>query len=34
MDGVTSVLDGVSYLQDHHTGNVKFILKNGIEGSK
>jgi hypothetical protein len=31
---VTSVVDGVSYLQELHTGNAKFILQNGIEGAK
>jgi hypothetical protein len=31
---VTSVVDGVSYLQELHTSNAKFILQNGIEGSK
>jgi hypothetical protein len=31
---VTSVVDGVSYLQELHTSNVKFILQNGIEESK
>ena len=31
---VTSVVDGVSYLRELHTGNARFILKNGIEGAK
>jgi hypothetical protein len=31
---VTSVVDGVSYLQELHTSNAKFILQNGIEGAK
>ena len=31
---VTSVVDGVLYLQEIHTSNAKFILQNGIEGSK
>jgi hypothetical protein len=31
---VTWVVDGVSYLQEIHTSNAKFILQNGIEGSK
>ena len=31
---VTSVVDGVSYLRELHTSNAKFILQNGIEGSK
>src|ERR1700691_4331813 len=31
---VTSVVDGVSYLQELHTSNAKFILQNRIEGSK
>jgi hypothetical protein len=31
---VTSVVGGVSYLQELHTSNAKFILQNGIEGSK
>jgi beta-phosphoglucomutase-like phosphatase (HAD superfamily) len=31
---VTSVVDGVLYLQEFHTSNAKFILQNGIEGSK
>lgn len=31
---VTSVVDGVSYLQELHTSNAKFILQNGIERSK
>jgi hypothetical protein len=31
---VTSVVDGVSYLQELHTSNAKFILQNEIEGSK
>lgn len=31
---VTSVVDGVSYLQELHTSNAKFILQNGTEGSK
>jgi hypothetical protein len=31
---VTSVVNGVSYLQELHTSNAKFILQNGIEGSK
>jgi hypothetical protein len=31
---VTTVVDGVSYLQEIHTSNAKFILQNEIEGSK
>jgi hypothetical protein len=31
---VTSVVDGVSYLQELHTSNAKFILQNKIEGFK
>ena len=31
---VTSVVDGISYLQELHTSNAKFILQNGIAGSK
>ena len=31
---VTSVVNGVSYLQELHTSNAKFILQNGIEGAK
>ena len=31
---VTSVVDGVSYLQEIRTSNAKFILQNEIEGSK
>jgi hypothetical protein len=31
---VTSVLDGVSYLQELDTSNAKFILQNEIEGTK
>jgi hypothetical protein len=31
---VTSVVGGVSYLQELHTSNAKFILQNGIEVSK
>ena len=31
---VTSVVDGVSYLQEIHTSNAKFILQHKIEGSK
>ncbi len=31
---VTSVVDGVSYLQELHTSNARFILQNRIEGSK
>ena len=31
---VISVVDGVSYLQELHTSNAKFILQNGIEGYK
>ena len=31
---VTSVVDGVSYLQELHTSNAKFILQNGILGAK
>ena len=31
---VISVVDGVSYLQEIHTSNAKFILQNVIEGSK
>jgi hypothetical protein len=31
---VTSIVDGVPYLQELHTSNAKFILQNGVEGSK
>ena len=31
---VTSVVNGVWYLQELHTSNAKFILENRIEGSK
>jgi hypothetical protein len=31
---ITSVVDGVSYLQEFHTSNARFILQNEIEGSK
>ena len=31
---VTSVVGGVSYLQELYTSNAKFIIQNGIEGSK
>jgi hypothetical protein len=31
---VTSIVDGVQYLQELHTSNAKFILQNKIEGSK
>ena len=31
---VTSVVDGVSYLQELHTSNAKFILQNRIGRSK
>ena len=31
---VTSVVNGVSYLQELHTSNAKFILQNEIEGPK
>ena len=31
---VTHVVDGVSYLQELHTSNAKFILQNGTEASK
>ena len=31
---VTSVVNGVSYLQELHTSNAKFILQNGIKGAK
>jgi hypothetical protein len=31
---VTSVVDGVSYLQELDTSNAKFILQNGTEASK
>ena len=31
---VTSVVHGVSYLQEIHTSNAKFILRNEIEGAK
>jgi hypothetical protein len=31
---VTSVVNGVSYLQELHTSNAKFKLQNRIEGSK
>ena len=31
---VTTIVDGVSYLQELHTSNARFILQNRIEGSK
>ena len=31
---VTSVVNGVSYLRELHTSYARFILQNGIEGSK
>ena len=31
---VTSVVEGVSYLQELHTNNAKFILQSGIEVAK
>ena len=31
---VTSVVGGVSYLRELDTSNARFILQNGIEGSK
>ena len=31
---LTSFVNGVWYLQELHTSNAKFILQNGIEGSK
>jgi len=31
---VTTVVDGVSYLQEFHTSNARFILQNEIEVSK
>lgn len=31
---VTSVVDGVTYLQELHTNNATFILQNGIKASK
>ena len=31
---VTSVVNGVSYLQELHTSTARFILQNGIEGTK
>jgi hypothetical protein len=31
---VTSVVNGVFYLQELHTSTAKFILQNGVEGSK
>jgi hypothetical protein len=31
---VTSVVNGVFYLQELHTSNAKFILQNRVEGSK
>jgi hypothetical protein len=31
---ITSVVDGVSYLQELRTSNARFILQNGIQGSK
>jgi hypothetical protein len=31
---VTSVVGGVSYLRELRTSNAKFILQNGIEGTK
>ena len=31
---VRFVEDGVSQVQELHAGNAKFILENGIEGSK
>lgn len=31
---VTSVVDGVTYLEELHTGNATFIFQNGIKASK
>ncbi|MBB6143136.1 hypothetical protein HNQ77_001080 [Silvibacterium bohemicum] len=31
---ITSVVDGISYLQELDTSNARFILQNEIEGSK
>jgi hypothetical protein len=31
---ITSIVDGVSYLQELRTSNARFILQNGIRGSK
>jgi len=31
---VTSVVNGVFYLQELHTSNAKFILQNRVEGAK
>jgi len=31
---VTSVVDGVSYPQELHNSNAKFVLQNGIEESE
>jgi len=31
---ITSVVDGISYLQELHISNAKFILQNEIVGSK
>jgi hypothetical protein len=31
---VTTVVDGVSYLQELRTSTTRFILQNGVEGSK
>ncbi|WP_263354561.1 hypothetical protein [Acidicapsa acidisoli] len=31
---VTSVVDGVAYLEELHTNNATFILQNGIKASK
>jgi hypothetical protein len=31
---VTSVVDGVTYLQELHTNNATFIFQNGIKASK
>ena len=31
---VTSVVEGVSYLQELHTNNAKFILQSAVEGAR
>jgi hypothetical protein len=31
---VTSVVDGVAYLEELHTNNATFIFQNGIKASK
>jgi hypothetical protein len=31
---ITSVVDGISHLQELHISNAKFILQNGIVGSQ